>query len=231
MRSATAAIGRWNRGAPADRGECEQPQRRLIRRKAAESVLRTDPWFSPTTCTAPSRPDPISLSAARNALFSSPGFGAGTTRRARIPGASSDKKERGRRSGIAPLSQAPSLTYFTWSGREDLNLRPLEPHSSALAKLRHAPVCHFPSAIRPAGQARIMVKARRQVKRFPGIGREPPAGIRDETGSWKRDCRAVCRAGPVGADRTHPPPCGSEERLPATVRAPGRAFFLSKTGL
>ncbi len=28
---------------------------------------------------------------------------------------------------------------FYWSGREDLNLRPLAPHASALAGLRHAP--------------------------------------------------------------------------------------------
>ena len=27
------------------------------------------------------------------------------------------------------------------SGREDLNLRPLAPHASALAGLRHAPIC------------------------------------------------------------------------------------------
>ena len=29
---------------------------------------------------------------------------------------------------------------FFWSGREDLNLRPLAPHASALAGLRHAPL-------------------------------------------------------------------------------------------
>ena len=29
----------------------------------------------------------------------------------------------------------------TQSGREDLNLRPLAPHASALAGLRHAPIC------------------------------------------------------------------------------------------
>ena len=28
-----------------------------------------------------------------------------------------------------------------WSGRKDLNLRPLAPHASALAGLRHAPIC------------------------------------------------------------------------------------------
>ena len=30
--------------------------------------------------------------------------------------------------------------FLRWSGRRDLNPRPLEPHSSALAKLRHAPI-------------------------------------------------------------------------------------------
>jgi hypothetical protein len=29
------------------------------------------------------------------------------------------------------------------SGRQDLNLRPLDPQSSALAKLRHAPINHY----------------------------------------------------------------------------------------
>lgn len=34
-------------------------------------------------------------------------------------------------SGILPIQ--------TWSGREDLNLRPPVPHTGALAKLRHVP--------------------------------------------------------------------------------------------
>ncbi len=33
----------------------------------------------------------------------------------------------------------PPCLACSWSGREDLNLRPLQPHCSALAKLRHAP--------------------------------------------------------------------------------------------
>ena len=34
-----------------------------------------------------------------------------------------------------------------WSGREDLNLRPLAPHASALAGLRHAPNPAIPRGI------------------------------------------------------------------------------------
>ena len=32
--------------------------------------------------------------------------------------------------------------WFYWSGWRDLNPRPLEPHSSALAKLRYTPTFH-----------------------------------------------------------------------------------------
>ena len=31
------------------------------------------------------------------------------------------------------------MSFFSWSGRRDSNPRPLAPHASALARLRHAP--------------------------------------------------------------------------------------------
>ena len=33
----------------------------------------------------------------------------------------------------------PISPYLKWSGREDLNLRPLDPQSSALTRLRYVP--------------------------------------------------------------------------------------------
>ena len=38
-----------------------------------------------------------------------------------------------------PLTFHVEKVSGLWSGREDLNLRPLAPHASALAGLRHAP--------------------------------------------------------------------------------------------
>ena len=57
---------------------------------------------------------------------------------------------------VQKLSQTPSRKGFAageiWSGREDSNLRPSEPHSDALAKLRHAPTIGvLGSAPRPRG--------------------------------------------------------------------------------
>ena len=40
------------------------------------------------------------------------------------------------KAGALPLS----YTRLTWSGREDLNLRPPAPKAGALAKLRYAPL-------------------------------------------------------------------------------------------
>ena len=40
-----------------------------------------------------------------------------------------------------------------WSGREDLNLRPPEPHSGALARLRHVPTGLKPNTIPAPCQA------------------------------------------------------------------------------
>ena len=40
-----------------------------------------------------------------------------------------------------------------WSGREDLNLRPPEPHSGALARLRHVPTGLKPNTMRARCQA------------------------------------------------------------------------------
>lgn len=34
---------------------------------------------------------------------------------------------------------SPQLFDYKWSGREDLNLRPLDPQSSALTRLRYVP--------------------------------------------------------------------------------------------
>jgi hypothetical protein len=47
----------------------------------------------------------------------------------------------------------PPRAYAKWSGREDLNLRPPEPHSGALARLRYVPtvgnhVAPLPSAVK-----------------------------------------------------------------------------------
>ena len=41
---------------------------------------------------------------------------------------------------LSSMKHTPSFSTHKKSGRQDLNLRPLDPQSSALAKLRHAPV-------------------------------------------------------------------------------------------
>ena len=47
-----------------------------------------------------------------------------------------------RRHALAGVSLVQQITLMkNKSGREDLNLRPLAPHASALAGLRHAPIC------------------------------------------------------------------------------------------
>ncbi len=51
-------------------------------------------------------------------------------------------KSRKHASGMFPLTVSTVLNVLpmqTWSGREDLNLRPPVPHTGALAKLRHVP--------------------------------------------------------------------------------------------
>jgi hypothetical protein len=43
------------------------------------------------------------------------------------------------RQGVLSGIESDRSFDHIWSGREDLNLRPLAPHASALAGLRHAP--------------------------------------------------------------------------------------------
>ena len=44
-----------------------------------------------------------------------------------------------KKNGSAFLRQ-PAASRITWSGRPDLNRRPLDPQSSTLTRLRHAPL-------------------------------------------------------------------------------------------
>ena len=61
----------------------------------------------------------------------------------------------------------PFHNNFTWSGRADLNGRPLAPQASALTRLRHAPIrysqhSHFPGKIKtkfqPARKAPFLLQ-------------------------------------------------------------------------
>jgi hypothetical protein len=67
---------------------------------------------------------------------------------------SPENRPRRRMAGNPNVGIQPELRIESESGRQDLNLRPLDPQSSALARLRHAPLCHRRSDGGGVGQYR-----------------------------------------------------------------------------